>query len=385
MSFDLTPAQSSAQAWLEQSWETLSLQVPRQVNADRFKRILIDQVRNNPSIAKCDPQSIFRSCVKAANLGLEVGMLNSAWLIPYNGVCTLVPGYGGLIQLARRSGEVSAVNVVEVRANDRVEQYADGTIDHRANPFDKNRGEVVGVIVCVTMTDGSRQWTTTSLEEYHAVRPHGWDKPTSPHVRFPREMLKKTGIRRALKTVPLTPEVSEVLQDADRAEYDDTATVEVKGRGTQAVKEMLVARSVADLVDEEDDQDEVAEPKTRAPRRDWASDLDHANRLIQLMGSTIPVWDKMTETRKQLIRRRMAAENINDHDEFWGRALAILTPFDSEKIESWSSKSLELFLRVPQRGTPDHWQLAAEGHYRPNGKHADEEGDGGEDRYDPLA
>lgn len=226
------------QGWLEETWPSLSELVPAHVDRLRFKRTLIDQVRNNEELARCTPRSIFRACVKAANLGLEVGVMNSAFLVRYGDTCTLVPGYAGLIQLARNSG-VKSVNVVTVRETDTVWQDVTGEITCKFDPFAEDRGAAKGWVCTVEFATGGRQTTVLTLAEYLKLRPHYWEK--TPHKTHPEEMGKKACVRRAMKMVPLSPEVRDLVAEADAAEWQDVK-VEVRTKaGNDALLELIDA------------------------------------------------------------------------------------------------------------------------------------------------
>lgn len=390
----MSHALTRVEAWLDKSWDTVSELVPRHVNQQRLRRIILDQVRNNRELQACEPESVFRACVTAANRGLEIGVMNSAFLVRYGKQCVMVPGYNGLIQLAHNSGTITAVNVYAVRMQDEVMQAGDGAVHVEFNPFDKNRGPVVGWVCVITMKDGSTQYTTMTLEEYQAVRPVHWEK--TPHRTHPSEMGKKSCVRRALKMVPLTPEISDIIQQADHAEFQD-AEVEIKHTGGNAATLDIVDEKLNAMADEEDQAEEPApapvaspeeEPTAVSPnrkgQRDWAVDLARANQLISLMSvEGMPHWERMTKYRKEMVLKRQLAEGIPDVDAFWTRAFEVFTPFDPSKVANWSTKQLDQFIRISQRGNPDHWQIAAEGGYRPNGGVVQPEP--AEPPYDPLA
>jgi recombination protein RecT len=81
--------------------------LPRHLNADRMARIALTEFRKNPELAACDPKTIFASIIIAAQLGLEPGVMGQAYLVPYKGICTLVPGWQGYVDLVGRSGRAS--------------------------------------------------------------------------------------------------------------------------------------------------------------------------------------------------------------------------------------------------------------------------------------
>ena len=408
---DLSP-QAQAIRWIDQSWPRLETLIPSHVNRERFRRIVVDQLRNNRELSRCTPESVFRACVHAANLGLEVGVLNSAYLVRYKNQCTLIPGYAGLIDLARRSGAVQAVNVYVVREGDEVYQDGDGKIVAKIDPFSPDRGDRVGVVCVLTMKDGSRQYTTMTTSEYEATRPSYWRK--TPHATHPDEMHKKACIRRALKNVPLTPEVMDTLSDADQAESQAEQRAEEDAEAEVIQEAKPAARSRADEIfaaitgsepepepepepeqpkqeeleaepepEPEPEPDPEPEPKTR-PKRvrvDWPLVMDRLREIQREIG--LPLWERMTAQRKELIWRRMKQEGFEPGQIMeWVRDCEeTFLPFDSEKIAGWSSKSFEALIRVGGARSPDHYQIAKEGGYRPKG----EEVVNAEPAWDPLA
>jgi recombination protein RecT len=81
--------------------------LPRHLNADRMCRIALTEYRRNSELAKCDMHSLFGSIIMLSQLGLEPGVLGQAYLIPYKGKCTPVPGWQGLADLVARAGRAS--------------------------------------------------------------------------------------------------------------------------------------------------------------------------------------------------------------------------------------------------------------------------------------
>ena len=102
--------------------EQLVMALPRHVDVDRFKRIAVTAVQQNPDLLKADRSSLFGACVTAAQLGLVTdGVLGQAYLVPYKGKVQLIPGYKGLLALVRQSGEISSIDVDTIHENDQVE------------------------------------------------------------------------------------------------------------------------------------------------------------------------------------------------------------------------------------------------------------------------
>jgi recombination protein RecT len=91
----------------------LSLALPKHLNPDRMTRLALTAFSSNADLQKCAPNSIAASIMTAAQLGLEPGINGQCYLIPYfdkranQMICTLVPGWKGLVDLVNRSGRAS--------------------------------------------------------------------------------------------------------------------------------------------------------------------------------------------------------------------------------------------------------------------------------------
>lgn len=101
-----TPAAAFNQ-FLQKHKGQLSAALPKHMNADRMTRLALTAFSQNKDLAACDPNSIFASLIVASQLGLEPNVGGQCYLIPYNGKCTLVPGWKGLVDLVSRSGRAA--------------------------------------------------------------------------------------------------------------------------------------------------------------------------------------------------------------------------------------------------------------------------------------
>ena len=81
--------------------------------------IVMTELRKTPKLLECDAASLMGSIGQVAQLGLEVGgLLGHAYLIPYGRECQLVIGYKGLMELARRSGQIKSIEARAVFEGD---------------------------------------------------------------------------------------------------------------------------------------------------------------------------------------------------------------------------------------------------------------------------
>jgi len=100
-------------------------------------------------------------------------------------------------------------------------------------------------------------------------------------------------------------------------------------------------------------------------RQDWDAHLVRSLVVTTAMG--LAKWTVMNNPRRKLVIARMREEGVTTAEEFWDLVEKAMLPFDLSVTEGWSpgGKSLETFVRVPLRGSPDHFTKAKEGHYKP--------------------
>lgn len=84
--------------------------------APQFMTSLLNIYNGDANLQKVDPMSVVTSAMVAATLDLPIDKnLGYAWLVPYSGKAQFQLGYKGYIQLALRTGQYKAINVIEVR------------------------------------------------------------------------------------------------------------------------------------------------------------------------------------------------------------------------------------------------------------------------------
>ena len=182
--------------------------LPKHINSERFVRIAITSIRQNPKLAKCSQESLLGALMTSAQLGLEPGILGQAYLIPYGNNVQFQIGYKGMIELLRRSGQLSDIYACEIRKNDdfQITLGLHRDIKHNIN-FNEDRGEVVGYYAVAVLKDGANSFefmTKKQVEEHRKKFSKTGD--TSPWGTDFDEMAKKTVIKKLLKYLPVSVE-----------------------------------------------------------------------------------------------------------------------------------------------------------------------------------
>ena len=84
--------------------------------APQYMSSILNLVNGDTNLQNCDPLSVISSAMVAATLDLPVDKnLGYAYVVPYGSKAQFQMGYKGYIQLALRTGQYKAINVVEVR------------------------------------------------------------------------------------------------------------------------------------------------------------------------------------------------------------------------------------------------------------------------------
>lgn len=202
--------------------------LPKVCTPERFARIALLAVNKNPKLLACTQESVISCMLDLASFGIEPDG-RRAHLIPYGTTCTLIMDWKGLVELAKRNGDVKNWRAQEVCERDTF-AWHNGQVEHVID-FMVDRGSVKLYYSEVTMNDGSKEYEVMTLADVETIRTRSKAAKSGPWVSDFNEMGKKTVIRRHSKRLTLSPEFSEALnKDFDRLdEIDITDKVTVAG------------------------------------------------------------------------------------------------------------------------------------------------------------
>lgn len=190
--------------------------LPSICTSERFVRAALTSMQKNPKLMQCTQASLFQSFMTAAQLGIEPDG-RRAHLIPYGTECTLVIDYKGLVELVKRSGDVSVPYAEKVCENDFF-QWENGDIVHRID-FTKPRGNAYAYYARVRHKDGAYQAVVMTKDEVEAIRARSRGRNSEPWTEHFDEMGKKTAFRRLSKWLVLSPEVADGIEKAEHSEF----------------------------------------------------------------------------------------------------------------------------------------------------------------------
>ena len=203
--------------YLGQRRDALAEIVPKHLNVDRLLKVALNCVSKTPALKECSMASVLQCVTTCAELGLEPGgALGGAYLVPYKGVCTLIVGYRGMVDLMRRSGQLSTLRAVVVRQKDRF-RYTEGlepTLEHE--PFlDGEAGPLRFVYVVAKLKDGSLHVEVMSRSQVDAIKNRSRASGSGPWQTDYEEMARKTVVRRAAKLLPMSADLAHAIEAED--------------------------------------------------------------------------------------------------------------------------------------------------------------------------
>ncbi|MDL5055920.1 recombinase RecT [Geitlerinema calcuttense] len=251
--------------------KTLETVLPKHLTPERVVKMALVAASRQPRLWECTKESILQSIMKSAELGLDCsGTLGRAYLVPYYNSkisayeCQFIPGYQGLIELARRSGNIARIEsrVVYERDTFNVEYGLDQKLSHTPC-MTGDRGAMTCVYAVAELTDGSRQIEVMTMEEVDAIRSRSKAKDNGPWKTDYPEMARKTVIRRIAKYLPLSTELEKAFEADDQLFNGHSAAVDMAERTANRVSALRDQLTVVPPIN--DDPLDVVEPEESEP------------------------------------------------------------------------------------------------------------------------
>ena len=203
--------------------------LPKHLTPERIIQQAIAAASRSPELKECTPDSFIGAIMQASILGFQpVSALGQCYFIPYKNEkigrreVQFQIGYKGLLDLARRSGEIQTVYAQVVYENDEF-QYEFGlnpTLKHV--PALGERGKLKYLYGVVKFTNGGYYFDVMSFADVEKIRKRSKAANNGPWVTDYPEMARKTVLRRVLKYCPLSVDIlSKVESDGGTIKPED--------------------------------------------------------------------------------------------------------------------------------------------------------------------
>ena len=237
------PENETIKALLIRKQADIKQLLPTHVNVDRFIKSALLAVARNDRLLECSPASVFTSVVNAAELGLDFTPAKGhAYLIPYKREATFMPGFRGMIELAKRSGTIIKIEAHVVYEKDifDIEYGLDPKLIHK--PCIKgNQGNVTGAYAIAWFKGDDPQYEYMTREQLDGIRKRAktdyvWQSDFS-------EMCRKTAVRRLFKYLPCSPDLEKAIEFDNAIAGINDGSRTPKQSGTAALAEMIAPES----------------------------------------------------------------------------------------------------------------------------------------------
>ncbi len=195
--------------------------LPAHVSVDRVIRVARSAYLADAKLQNCNPASLLRAVMSACELGLEPGgARKQCYLVPFKGEVTLILGYAGCLELARRSNQYKSIETRVVYEGDDFDlEYTPEPVFRHRPSFDQLGAEKLvyayarlstGEMAFEVMTRGEVEGIRRRLPEFQSNSP-AWKN-------FWGEMARKVVLKRLLKRLPNSIELADALEHDNAVE-----------------------------------------------------------------------------------------------------------------------------------------------------------------------
>lgn len=199
--------------------------LPAHIPVERFTRVVMTAVVNNPSLLEADRRSLFEASMKAASDGLLPDGREGALVIYSTKIKGMdgardqwikkvqwMPMIGGVLKKVRNSGELISISAHVVYSNDEFsyELGDDERIVHR--PALDSRGKPRLLYAIAKLKDGGVYREVMTVADVEKIRAVSRAKDDGPWAVWWDEMARKTVLRRLAKRLPMSSDLDDLIR-----------------------------------------------------------------------------------------------------------------------------------------------------------------------------
>lgn len=204
------------QIFAPETTQQFKMALPSHIPVERFQRVTMTAIANNPNLLNAERRSLFNACGKAAQDGLLPDGREAALVTFRSKVkgpdgrdqwidkVQYMPMIAGILKKVRNSDELAALTAHVVYSRDKFMMKFGDTEElvHEPPPLGEDRGQPVGVYAIATLKNGEKMREVLSKKEVEKIRSVSRSKDNGPWVDWWDEMAKKSAFRRLSKRLP---------------------------------------------------------------------------------------------------------------------------------------------------------------------------------------
>lgn len=328
---------------LDKNEQTISAVLPKQLKVQHLIKMALLAVSRQPLLLKCVADSIYKSILTAAELGLVVGgAIPEAHLVPFWNnnreayEAQLIPDYRGLIKLARNSEDLKFIEARIVRQGDEFDYaFTESGLKLTHKPKASSTAPTLGAYALAhSRSEGGPQFDYMDIAELNRIKSRSKARNkqgelVGPWVTDEGEMQRKTVVKRLCKYLPLSVELATAI-DLDNREYIDIdaaslpSETQQAGSRAEALADKLDAQRAAATHDSKTSGDERSESQSEGiPSKGseaGAAENEEAGRPAE---EAAPSGEPDTSTGEYDAQRAKVTELLEafDHLNLRGKAL----------------------------------------------------------------
>lgn len=191
--------------------DSVSQMLTRSIDPQKILSFALNEIRRNPELAKCTPESLFGSLLESTNLNLSIGgILGESYIISYfnrkKGAfeANFQAGYKGLTKLALENEKINHIyaKVVWDKEPFDIRMGSEPSISHAPRPVSERGANRIAVYAVALLQNGANVFELLWAEEVEAIqkkysKSEAWKDNTDM-------MWQKTAIIRLNKRLPLS-------------------------------------------------------------------------------------------------------------------------------------------------------------------------------------
>lgn len=218
---------------LTRAWPRIKAVLPSHVSPERLYQMWVSTINQTPKLAECTPYSLLSCIMKCSALGMEpsaVDGLGRAYILPFFNKksgrmeATFILGYKGIIDLARRSGQIASIETGAIYNGENVRYWIDDDGKHLEHEPSLDGAHDLrdfrGAYCRVAFTNGGKMVEYMSRAEIEAIKKRSKSANYGPWVTDYEAMARKTVLRRAAPYMPMSVEAHEAIERADETTPD---------------------------------------------------------------------------------------------------------------------------------------------------------------------
>lgn len=242
--------------------------LPAHISVEKFTRVAMSAIQNNPDLQNADRRSLFGAVVRLAQDGLLPDGREAA-IVLFGKQAQAMPMIAGILKKVRQSGEIAYISAHVVYANDKFKWTLgfDENVEHEPAPLDQEPGEPIAAYAVAVLKDGSRLLEVMRKSDIEKVRNVSRAKGAGPWVQWWGEMARKTVMRRLSKRLPMSTDLDDAFERDATMQHEDapTAAGEVIDMTAQQsasrldVIEQQITSQTGEIIDEGKPADQTGE------------------------------------------------------------------------------------------------------------------------------